>query len=225
MTSQQRNFSIWFAVLTVLIALLSIITSNKIKSADLSNLTKALDEAAKVINPVNSSPSPTLVTTTPTALPDSASTLSDISSVPAVRGATQSATVARVVDGDTIVLDTGQKVRYIGIDTPELHHPQKGVECFGLEAYERNKTLLEGKVVELEKDVNETDRYGRLLRYVWLDGTLVNKSLVEEGYAFSSSYPPDIKYQKIFDLAETLARESNKGLWERCPTLQELNLL
>ncbi len=72
--------------------------------------------------------------------------------------------VTRVVDGDTIEIEGGQKVRYIGIDTPETKHPRKPAQCFGHEAYEQNKKLVEGRVVKLERDVSETDRYGRLLR-------------------------------------------------------------
>ncbi len=124
-----------------------------------------------------------------------------------------------MVDGDTIEIEGGKKVRYIGINTPELHHPQKGVECFGQEAYERNKFLVEGKTVSLQKDVSETDRYGRLLRYVWIENTLVNESLVADGYAFASSFPPDVLLQKHFTAAQALARENKKGLWSSCPSL------
>ena len=79
------------------------------------------------------------------------------------------ATVVRVIDGDTIEVEidgTSYRVRYIGIDTPETVHPQKPVECFGKEASEKNRELVEGKRVRLEKDVSDTDKYGRLLRYV-----------------------------------------------------------
>ena len=72
------------------------------------------------------------------------------------------------MDGDTIIIEEGQKVCYIGIDTPESVHPSKPVECFGKEASNKNKELVEGKRVRLETDVSDTDRYGRLLRYVWV---------------------------------------------------------
>lgn len=121
--------------------------------------------------------------------------------------------VSRVIDGDTIELESGQKLRYIGIDTPETVHPTKEDGCFGKEASDFNKQLVEGKEVRLEKDVSETDRYGRLLRYVYLDDVFVNEYLVKEGYAVSSSYPPDVKYQEKFNEAERFARENNKGLW------------
>jgi micrococcal nuclease len=128
----------------------------------------------------------------------------------------EAAVVSRVIDGDTIELEDGRVVRYIGIDTPETKHPSKGVECFGQEAYFRNQQLVEGKVVLLEKDVSETDRYDRLLRYVWLDDQLVNQVLVEEGFATSASFPPDISRQQSFQQAEQTARQLNRGLWSAC---------
>lgn len=121
--------------------------------------------------------------------------------------------VTRVVDGDTIEIEGGKKVRYIGIDTSESVHPSKPVECFSAEATKKNKELVEGKEVRLEKDVSETDRYGRLLRYVHVGDTFINNVLVSEGYAQSSSYPPDIKYQSVFTESERQAREKKKGLW------------
>jgi micrococcal nuclease len=129
------------------------------------------------------------------------------------------AQVKRIVDGDTIELTDGRKLRYIGMDTPETHHPTKGVQCFGQEAAELNRQLVEGKTVQLEKDVSETDRYGRLLRYVWLDGKLVNTQLVADGYAFARSYPPDIARQQELRQAEKDARQNSLGLWKQCPSL------
>lgn len=122
--------------------------------------------------------------------------------------------VKRVVDGDTIELESGQKVRYIGIDTPETVSPEKPVQCFGKEASDKNKSLVEGKKIRLEKDVSETDKYSRLLRYIYLeDGTFINLLLVKEGFARSSTYPPDVKHQEEFKKAEEEARTSGKGLW------------
>ncbi len=126
--------------------------------------------------------------------------------------ATNSALVVRVIDGDTIELNTGQKLRYIGIDTPELSF-RTVPDCLAQEAHFKNKELVEGKTIIMEKDVSETDRYGRILRYVWIDSLFVNKYLVEEGYALASSYPPDIKYQDQLQRAEEEARAKNKGLW------------
>lgn len=126
------------------------------------------------------------------------------------------AVVKRVVDGDTIELVDGRKVRYIGVDTPELHHPTKGVQCFGKEAMEKNKELVEGKTVRMEKDVSETDRYKRLLRYVWKDEVFVNEYLAREGYALQATFPPDVAYTNLFKEAAQEAREQNKGLWSAC---------
>lgn len=125
--------------------------------------------------------------------------------------------VTKVIDGDTIEIEGGQRVRYIGIDTPETVHPSKPVQCFGKEASNTNKDLVEGKYVRLEKDISETDKYNRLLRYIYLDDdTFVNLYLVEEGYATVFSYPPDIKYQTKFLEAEQKARSENIGLWGNC---------
>jgi micrococcal nuclease len=127
------------------------------------------------------------------------------------------ARVVKVVDGDTIdvVIDSKQyRVRYIGVDTPETVHPTRGVEPGGIEASNRNKQLVGGKTVYLEKDTSETDQYGRLLRYVWLeDGTMVNAQLVGEGYAQVATYPPDVKYQDRFLALQRKAMEEGLGLW------------
>lgn len=129
----------------------------------------------------------------------------------------EEALVLRVIDGDTIELIGGHKVRYIGIDTPETKHPNKPVECYGEEAYLKNKELVAGKMVKLEKDVSETDRYGRLLRYVYVEGKMINKELVKQGYAKVVSYPPDVKYQDEFLKLEQQARLNKMGLWgEAC---------
>ncbi len=130
--------------------------------------------------------------------------------------ASDSAVVKRVIDGDTVELESGQTLRYIGMDTPETHHPLKGQECFGQEASQRNRELVEGKLVRLEKDISETDRYGRLLRYVWVDDRLINQQLVEEGFALAASFPPDIAKQDIFRQAELTAKNQTHGLWASC---------
>jgi len=126
------------------------------------------------------------------------------------------ARVVRVVDGDTIRVSLGGKevtVRYIGIDTPETVDPRRPVQPFGKEASERNKNLVEGKSVRLEKDVSETDRFGRLLRYVYVNDDMVNATLVREGFAHAVSFPPDVKYQDLFRQLEREAREAKRGLW------------
>lgn len=127
--------------------------------------------------------------------------------------------VTRVVDGDTIDVEIDgktERVRYIGIDTPETVDPRKPVQCFGVEASKKNKELVDGKMVRLEKDVTDKDKYNRLLRYVWLNDTLINQELVAQGFAQSYSYPPDIKYQDNFVAAEKKAREDKLGLWTAC---------
>ena len=126
--------------------------------------------------------------------------------------------VTIVIDGDTIEIESGQRVRLIGIDTPETVDPKRPIGCYGKEASNFTKAQLTGKKVRLEKDVSETDKYGRLLRYVWIDDTLFNERLVKEGYAQASTYPPDVKYQTNFLNAQKEARENNKGLWSSCPT-------
>lgn len=121
--------------------------------------------------------------------------------------------VKSVTDGDTITLDTGEKVRYIGIDTPETVHPSKPVQCFGKEASNENKELVEGKEIRLEKDVSDKDKYGRLLRYIYVGDTFVNDYLVRNGFAYSSSYPPDVKNQNKFLEGQREARENKRGFW------------
>ncbi len=121
--------------------------------------------------------------------------------------------VTKVVDGDTIKLENGQTVRYIGIDTPETKHPTKADGCFGAEASAKNTELVLGKMVTLQKDVSEVDRYDRQLRYVWVGDQLVNEVLVREGYAVARSYPPDVALQEQLVQAENSARENNRGLW------------
>jgi micrococcal nuclease len=122
------------------------------------------------------------------------------------------ARVVQVIDGDTITIEGGYRVRYIGIDTPEVH-PNR--EAFGLEAWQANRKLVEGKKVRLERDVSETDRYGRLLRYIWADETLVNAELVRQGLARAKAYPPDTKYQDYLEQMETEAREAGRGMWAK----------
>lgn len=137
-------------------------------------------------------------------------------------------TVLRVMDGDTIEIQNAsgaaKKLRYIGINTPETVDPRRSPQCFGQQASARNKELVANKEVYLEKDVSEVDRYGRLLRYIYLDevGSIsVNEQLILEGFAVASKYPPDVKYQEKFAKAEVEARANQKGLWGIgvCPIL------
>ena len=137
-----------------------------------------------------------------------------------IASSTSSATVvSRVIDGDTFELSDGQKVRYIGIDSPETKHPRKGIECFGQAASDYHRQLVEGRTVKLVKDVSDRDRYGRLLRYVYLDDQFLNEELVRNGYALSSSYPPDVAQQELLRQAEMEARLNKRGLWAACPNV------
>lgn len=120
------------------------------------------------------------------------------------------ARVTQVIDGDTIVVEGGYYVRYVGIDAPEVY-PKP--EPFGLEAWAANRKLVEGKKVRLERDVSRTDIYGRLLYYVYVDGIFVNAELVKEGLAEAKAYPPDTKYRSYLEQMETEARLAGRGMW------------
>ena len=130
-------------------------------------------------------------------------------------------TVGRIVDGDTIYvrLASGmEKVRYIGVDTPEVHHPTRGEEPGGREATEMNRRLLGHDPVRLETDVQLRDRYGRLLAYVWIrrpDGSevMVNAELVRLGYAAVMTVPPNVRHAELFRKLAAEAREHHRGLW------------
>ncbi len=129
--------------------------------------------------------------------------------------------VVSVVDGDTIKANVSgriQTIRYIGIDAPESKHPSVPVECYAEQADSFNRGLVLDKTVRLEKDVSETDRYGRLLRYVWLDNEMVNELLVKKGFAIAYPYPPDTKYQIRLSSAEQTAKQQGAGLWTTCQT-------
>ena len=120
--------------------------------------------------------------------------------------------VQRVVDGDTVVLAGGERVRYIGIDTPEV---TDGPAFYGPEAKEANRRLVEGRRVRLERDITDRDRYDRLLRYVYVDGVMVNAELVREGFARVLDYPPDTRYTTCFTALEEEAIEEGRGMWGR----------
>ena len=124
--------------------------------------------------------------------------------------------VVKVVDGDTIHVRIGnrvEQVRYIGINTPELHHPRKGEEPGGREAGLKNGELVAHTRVRLELDVQSLDRYGRLLAYVWVGNVMVNAELVRLGYAQVMTVPPNVRYQALFLKLQREAREAARGLW------------
>ena len=137
--------------------------------------------------------------------------------------------VRRVIDGDTIQLETGERVRLIGIDTPEMHESDKlyrdsqrtgqdmrAIQELGRRAYEFTKKLAEGKRVSLEFDVEKYDKYSRLLAYVHLkkDGTFVNAEIIKQGYASLMTIPPNAKYADLFLKLYQEARNNKRGLWK-----------
>ena len=143
---------------------------------------------------------------------------------PAAAQAHLPGTITAIVDGDTVRvrLDAGPiiTVRLTGIDTPETKHPSKPVQCFGVEASAKTAELLPiGSVVGLERDVQDQDRYGRTLAYVWRDSVMVNEVLVAEGYALTLTIPPNVKYADTFSAAAQTARDGGLGLWTACAGL------
>ncbi|GAA4710087.1 hypothetical protein GCM10023228_14480 [Brevibacillus fulvus] len=122
--------------------------------------------------------------------------------------------VKRVVDGDTFEISNGEKVRLIGVDTPETVKPNTPVQPYGKEASAYTKKLIEGKQILLRFDVEPRDTYQRLLAYAYLpDGTFLNEKLVREGYARIMTVPPNVAYADLFLQAEREAREHKRGLW------------
>ncbi|OGY42847.1 MAG: hypothetical protein A2Y67_00065 [Candidatus Buchananbacteria bacterium RBG_13_39_9] len=123
--------------------------------------------------------------------------------------------VVRIIDGDTIVIASGQKVRLLGVDTPELHHPNKKVECFAEEAKKFTESQVLNKPVKLTSEGPKQDKYGRLLAWVWYGEDfkkLLNAEIIREGYGFSFRKYPTSKLKEFNEL-ERIAREKQKGLW------------
>jgi micrococcal nuclease len=137
-------------------------------------------------------------------------------------GVSRAGSVSRIVDGDTIVVKVDgrdEKVRLIGINTPETVDPRKPVECFGKEASNRTKALLPvGTAVTLVSDVEPRDKYSRTLSYVYraADNTFINLALVTDGYARMYTFPPNVAHVEEFRIAEKSARTANRGLWSAC---------
>jgi micrococcal nuclease len=136
--------------------------------------------------------------------------------------------VTRAVDGDTLVLENKERVRLIGIDTPEMHESNKllrdahrsgqdvkEIQALGRRAYKFTKGLVEDKRVSLEFDVEKHDKYGRLLAYAYLkDGTFVNAEIVKQGFASLMTIPPNVKYAELFQKLYQEARQNKRGLWQ-----------
>jgi micrococcal nuclease len=131
------------------------------------------------------------------------------------------ARVVRVVDGDTIVVrldGRDERVRYIGVDTPESKRPGTPVQCFARAATRENERLVEGERVRLVRDRQERDRFGRLLAYVYRarDGLFVNAELVRGGFARTLTIPPDVRFARRFAALDAEARRAGRGLWNAC---------
>ncbi len=182
-----------------------------------ASLTPTLAPAAAAAPTKVSAPTSPSPTGTPASPPGSSQAATG--DAPTRPDGLPSATVARVIDGDTVdVTLDGQtvRVRLIGIDTPETVDPRKPIECFGREASAKAHALLDGQTVFLEDDPSQdsVDRYGRALRYIWLsDGRLFNLEMIAQGYAFEYTYNLPYKYQAQFKQAERDAREQQRGLW------------
>ena len=146
---------------------------------------------------------------------------------PGIAAKSEVAFVQRAVDGDTLKLSDGRRVRLIGVDTPELHYSEKllrdsrrtrkdikDIQALGEGAAIFTKQLCEGKYVRIELDARKLDKYGRMLAYIYLsDGTFVNAKIIEEGYGQVMTIPPNVKYADYFLKLQREARESRKGLW------------
>jgi len=160
-------------------------------------------------HPLDLAPSSEFPAAVPTTLPDAFTCLPRSTNITKAR-------VSRVIDGDTIEVAINGKnyrVRYIGIDTPESVHPNRPVEPFSKEAAAKNKELVGTKEVYLIRDVSQTDKYGRLLRYVIADGIFVNYELVKQGYAYAVTFPPDVACAETFLAAQRAAQAAGRGLW------------
>jgi Micrococcal nuclease (thermonuclease) homologs len=159
-----------------------------------------------------SRPPPNAPASAPVAPPPSPASL-------ALPNGLERATVTNVADGDTIEVSLGgvrERVRLIGVDTPETSHPSRPVECFGREAAAFTRELLSGQTVLLEADPSQDnrDRFNRLLRFVWLpDGRLANYEIIAQGYGFEYTFRTPYRYQAEFKAAERAAREAQAGLW------------
>ena len=123
--------------------------------------------------------------------------------------------VARVIDGDTIVMENGDHVRLIGIDAPEIE-PTNNSECFAEEAKQYLTKLVENQSVTLEKDVSETDKYNRKLRYIYKDAVFINAELVKLGFAKAFAYEPDVRFKDLLKDYQLQAKQNNLGLWKEC---------
>src|SRR3989338_1990596 len=132
--------------------------------------------------------------------------------------------VLSAIDGDTVELINGERLRYVGIDTPEEFDKRKPVQCFAHEAAQKNRQLVAGQCIKFYKDITAKDIYGRWLGFVYLeDGTFVNLEMVTQGYGFAYPYPPDFSKAEEFRQAEDYARVNKLGLWNGRCTVSKLS--
>jgi len=133
--------------------------------------------------------------------------------IPAKTAPSEFARVIRVFDGDTILLDNGWKVRYIGMDAPEMHGIHNRPEPFAIQSKNLNAALVQDKTVRLIKDRSEYDKYGRLLRYVYINKIFVNAEMVHRGAAYAYPIPPDTQQAALFQRLQQEARREMRGMW------------
>lgn len=131
---------------------------------------------------------------------------------PVITPAPISLKVVKIIDGDSIVLSDGSEVRYIGIDTPEIQLN----DCYATEAAKANSDLVLGKEVTIIGDTSDKDKYGRLLRYIYVGDQFVNDYLVKNGFAKVMTVLPDTKFSNEFAVSENYARQNLLGLWGKC---------
>lgn len=136
--------------------------------------------------------------------------------IPITQSSSSGSLVTYIYDGDTFRIDGGAKVRIIGIDAPEWSDEPDKRECFTNEAKDELARLIDGKFVRLEKDVSEVDRYGRLLRHVWVDNEFIGAAMVRGGFAKAVLYKPDKAYQSTLEDAQRYAQANEVGLWGSC---------
>jgi micrococcal nuclease len=121
--------------------------------------------------------------------------------------------VLKVIDGDTIRVAGLGKIRYIGMDAPEIKHAGRAAEPYGYEAFEANQQLVQGKRVKIELDAGKRDRYGRVLAYVYCGSVFINAYLVEAGYAYAVKVKPNVRYWNLFSRLQQEAARAGRGLW------------
>jgi micrococcal nuclease len=180
--------------------------------------TAAVERPTTTTEPATTTEAETTTTSTTTSTTATTAAPTTTSTAPA-QPPGDVVSVTRIIDGDTLQVSGGQKVRLIGIDTPETKHPSRPVECFGAQASEHATALMgPGTDIRLVYDVEPTDRYGRTLAYVYRasDGLFVNLEMVRDGFAVTATYPPNVAHVEEFLAAEREARSNNRGLWGAC---------